>query len=267
MIRIQSRKNEYIKELSGLVRSSEKRHAQGLFVVEGARLCRDAARSGLKLEAVLVTPQAADKYAVYVKEITAKAKESIEIADSIAPLLSDTRSPQGVFCVVHLPSLEERGIDRLLGVGRYLAVENMQDPANLGAVCRTAEALGISGVILLGTCCDFYGPKALRAGMGAAFRLPVYMASSFQQAVPVFRDKQMRTFAAVPDEKAVPVTQCDFTDRCVMLVGNEGNGLLPETIATCDQTVTIPMLGRAESLNAAASASILMWEMMREKGD
>ena len=141
----------------------------------------------------------------------------------------------------------------------------MQDPANLGAVCRTAEALGISGVILLGTCCDFYGPKALRAGMGAAFRLPVYMASSFQQAVPVFRDKQMRTFAAVPDENAVPVTQCVFTDRCVMLVGNEGNGLLPETIEMCDQTVTIPMLGRAESLNAAASASILMWEMMRGK--
>ena len=97
MIRIQSRKNEYIKELSGLVRSSEKRHAQGLFVVEGARLCRDAARSGLKLEAVLATPQAAEKYSAYVGEIAAKAKESIEIADSIAPLLSDTRSLSGCF--------------------------------------------------------------------------------------------------------------------------------------------------------------------------
>ena len=128
---------------------------------------------------------------------------------------------------------------------------------------RTAEALGIAGLALFGECCDVYNPKALRAGMGAAFRLPVYQGGSFAEIAPYLHRRGFATFAAVPDAAAQPVTACPFPEPCLLLVGNEGSGLLPETIEACSQKVTIPMKGRAESLNAASSSAILMWEMMR----
>lgn len=261
---ITSRKNEWIKEISGLVRSAEKRHAQGLFVVEGARLCLDAARSQVPVMALLFTEQAEEKYRAYVQQIREKAQQICCISPSVAELISDTRSPQGIFCLCRMQAGEERGTKKMPDCpGKYLAVENMQDPANLGTVCRTAEALGIAGVILLGECCDFYSPKALRAGMGAAFRLPVFFSSSFADAKLGWEKGGFVTFAAVPARDAQPVTHLSFPEKSIMVIGNEGNGLLPETIAGCEKRVTIPMLGRAESLNAAASASILMWEMMR----
>ena len=145
---ITSRKNEWIKEISGLVRSAEKRHAQGLFVVEGARLCLDAARSQVPVLALLFTEQAEEKYRTYVQQIREKAQQICCISPSVAELISDTRSPQGIFCLCRMPTGEERNTPKMPDCpGKYLAVENMQDPANLGAVCRTAEALGIAGVI------------------------------------------------------------------------------------------------------------------------
>ena len=99
--------------------------------------------------------------------------------------------------------------------------------------------------------------------MGAAFRLPVYQGGSFAEIAPHLHRRGFATFAAVPDAAARPVTACPFPEPCLLLVGNEGSGLLPETIEACSQKVTIPMKGRAESLNAASSSAILMWEMMR----
>ena len=147
----------------------------------------------------------------------------------------------------------------------YLALESVQDPANLGAALRTAEALGIGGAVLGGECCDMYSPKVLRASMGAVFRLPIFRAENMAQAVGSMNADGFATFAAVPDREALPVTRADFSRPCVAVVGNEGNGLRPETIRACSISVNIPMAGRAESLNASASAVILMWEMMRAR--
>ena len=101
---ITSRKNEWIKEISGLVRSAEKRHAQGLFVVEGARLCLDAARSQVPVLALLFTEQAEEKYRTYVQQIREKAQQICCISPSVAELISDTRSPQGIFCLCRMPT-------------------------------------------------------------------------------------------------------------------------------------------------------------------
>ena len=145
-----------------------------------------------------------------------------------------------------------------------MAVENLQDPGNLGAVLRTAEALGLSGVLLAGNCCDVYSPKVLRASMGAVFRLPFRSVERLADAAPTLRQTGFALYAAVPDRTAKRVTELSFEKPSIIAVGNEGNGLEAETVAACGQAVTIPMRGRAESLNAAASAAILMWELMRD---
>ena len=148
--------------------------------------------------------------------------------------------------------------------GSYIALENIQDPSNLGAVARTAEALGLSGLIVSGGC-DLYSPKAQRAAMGSLLRVPVLRMDSMEAALHACRAQGMRLFASTPRVDALSVAEAGLGPRTVCVVGNEGAGVTRETMALCDALVTIPMRGRAESLNASAAAAILMWEMMRER--
>lgn len=260
---ISSRKNCLVRHAAKLASSAEFRREEGQFLIEGARLCADAAQSSVRILSLLFTGQAGEKYTDYLERIRPCVHKEYQIEDHVAEFLSDTRSPQGIFCVC---ALEEREfqINGMKPSGKYAALENIQDPSNLGAVLRTAEAMGTDGVILLGKCCDPFSPKSLRASMGAVFRLPFFLAQDAAQTVQKLEKNGFSCYAAVPAADAVPVTQCQFRGGCVVLVGNEGNGLTKETIQACGTRVTIPMKGRAESLNAASSAAILLWEMVRE---
>lgn len=261
---ITSRKNELIRHAVRLSSSAEYRRETGLFLTEGARLCSDAAQSKLGIPILFYTAQAKEKYGDYLDVIQPCAQQVYEVEPHVAELMADTRSTQGIFCICEMPR-QGKQLSELQADRHYLALENIQDPANLGAVLRTAEALGIGGVILAGSCCDVFSQKVLRASMGATFRIPFFTSSNMGDAADLLNKAGFTTMAAVPDVSAEKITGFDFTNPCVILVGNEGNGLSEAAIAACSKRVTIPMLGRAESLNASASAAILMWEMMRKK--
>ena len=253
---IKSRKNEEIKLAAKLVDSASFRREKGMFVVEGARLCRDAALSNIEIVSAYFTGTAQTKYNDYITQIIQECRSYRLIEEHVADALSATKHNQGVFCVCRIPEQHHS-----------IALEQIQDPANLGSVLRTAEALGVSGVLFLGDCCDIYSPKALRSSMGAIFRLPFYIEKDTSFAIKELKRKTFAVFAAVPSEQAQSVLETDFSKPTVMLIGNEGNGLSQTAIDACDACVTIPMMGRAESLNAASSAAILMWEMMRGRID
>ena len=259
---IESRRNENIKFAAYVSKSSPFRKKEGLCFLEGARLCADAALSGKKIKALFLTPKAEIKYEKYIGRIAKSADKIYTIDPNISEYLADTKNPQGVFCICEISKPKNKIIE-IEHTGNYLALENIQNPDNLGAALRTAEAFGISGVILGGNCCDAYSPKALRSGMGAIFRLPVYIEKDMTAAVRQLNALGFTTFAAVPDRAAMPVTEASFENPSAIVIGNEGNGLTAETVQECKKCVTIPMPGRAESLNASAAASILMWEMMR----
>ncbi|HAH79200.1 MAG TPA: RNA methyltransferase [Ruminococcaceae bacterium] len=261
-VELTSRRNELVKTIARLSGSAAYRKKKRLFVAEGARLCADAARSGIRPAVLLYTARAAERYESYLSPVRAASRAEYRISPSVASFLAGTGTTQGVFCVCALPE-PLRGLPRAEDGRHCLVLENIRDPANLGAVLRTAEALGFGGVLLTGTCCDAYAPKALRAGMGAAFRVPLFTAADSPGAVRRLNESGFSTFAAVPDADALPVTALRFEAPAAVAVGNEGSGLLPETVRACSRRITIPMAGRAESLNAAASAAILMWEMMR----
>ena len=141
------------------------------------------------------------------------------------------------------------------------SLENIQDPSNLGTILRTAEALGIEGVILSGNCCDIYSPKVIRGSMGAVFRIPFTIAEDFCGYISELSRKGIDVYASTPYD-AEDITNVKFSGG-VMLIGNEGSGLTKDVLTLGIQKVKIPMKGRAESLNAAAAAGILMWEMLR----
>lgn len=257
MERITSRENSLVKRYTGLVQSARTRRERGEFTAEGVRLVAEAARYG-EPTAVLCTEECMARYPDAVASIFSKTNRQVLITESVAQKLSDTRSSQGIFAIVRRPA-DRLEPGRLRQGGRYAMLCGIQDPGNLGAVFRTAEALGFDGVLLDKACCDPLSPKAVRGSMGAVFRLPFGSAALSDLA------SGLPTYAAVLSADAKRVTDCDFSGGGVMLIGNEGNGLPDEVIKAASCRITIPMAGRAQSLNAAAAAAILLWEMCKKE--
>lgn len=263
--RITSRQNKAVREAAALADSAEKRRELGQFLCEGARLCGDAARSGVQIAACYFTEQAQKKYGQYLDPVLRVCAEAFLVEEHVAQLLASTKNSQGIFCVCRWPGNLMR--ETLVGFsprGSCVVLENIQDPGNLGTILRTAEAFGVGRVFLLGDCCDPLSPKALRAAMGAVFRIGIAAEPSAQRLTGLLRERGYALHAAVPDGAAGAVTEIDFSRGLhAVAIGNEGNGLTEETIALCGDKVTIPMAGRAESLNASAAATVLLWEMTR----
>lgn len=262
MERISSKNNGRIKMAAKLLSSSGERRERGLFVIEGARLCRDAYLSSVAIEEIFVTADALRKYFRELDFIYDCKAACFEISGDAALKLSDTKNPQGIFCVAK--TLDKKvDIDKIKHNGFYAALENIQTPANFGAVCRTAEALGIDGVIAGGGC-DIYNPKALRSAMGATFRLPIIETGDLPGLLRSCAQNGMNCYACVPDSDAIPLTEADFSRGGICVIGNEGAGISRELTHECTGRLTIPMRGRAESLNAAGAAAIVIWEMQKQ---
>lgn len=255
-LRISSKDNPIIKEISGLQKSSKGRKEAGLFVLEGLRLCLDASVNGYIPAVVILTETAYVRHKNDIEKYFENAPRKYIMPDKLFSKISDTVSPQGILCLFEIPDFGSLEIRK---DGKYIALENIQDPSNLGAISRTAEALGIDGMIVCGGC-DVYSPKSLRASMGALLRIPV-----IETEVPfeLIDSYGMTTYAAVVSNCELNVGSFSFQNGSVVFIGNEANGLTDETINKCSKKITIPMAGKAESLNAGVAASIIMWEMCK----
>lgn len=207
------------------------------------------------------TEHALEKYPLQTKNIIAASQENYIISDEIALKLSDTQNPQGIFCICK-ENENTFSADKIRPDGKYILLENVQDPSNLGAVSRVAEALGIDGMFVCGGC-DIYNPKVLRASMGSALRLSIMSCASACETVKKLNSIGVMTLASTPRKDSTVITQIPMDGGVCCVVGNEGNGITEETMAACTRRVTIPMEGRAESLNASTAAAILIWEMKR----
>ncbi len=255
---INAKNNPKIKEIRALLSSSKERKNSGLFVVEGVRLCCDALLSGCEIQSVFCTENCAEKYSGEIASLRCGCKNFYIVGNDVIKSISDTVTPQGVVCTVRI---KQNGFEYEKG-RKYVALDTIQNPDNLGAISRTCEALGIDGLVVSGGC-DIFNPKALRASMGALFRLPVIVCQSLEEEIDTCKKIGLEVYATVPDREAKSVTEVDFDKGAVCVIGNEGNGVSKEVINCCSDRITIRMKGRAESLNAAAAASVIMWEMTK----
>ncbi len=255
---ITAKSNPKIKELKELTNKSAARRSSGLFVCDGVRLCNDAAKSGIKIEAAFVTEKCTEKYFSEIEGVLSSAQKVYFVSDSVMSFVSDTVSPQGIICAAHAKTKSFIPQKRK----KYIALDRVQNPDNLGAIIRTAEALGIDGLIFSG-CCDIYNPKALRASMGSVFRMPVAVSDNLPKLTEDYKKAGIRTFASVASGDALDISKTDFSGGALVVIGNEGNGVSDEVRKACGEKLTIVMRGRAESLNAAQASSIIMWEMTK----
>ena len=257
MLRIDSVNNDKIKLAVKIAASSKSRKKEAMFFLEGLRLCRDAAFTDAQIVCAFFSRNAVEKFKDDVDFIASKSVSYYEISESVVAKLAQTETSQGFFCLCRMNACK----GEISKGGKYIALENIQDPSNLGAIARTAEALGIDGAIISG-CCDRFSPKSQRASMGSLLRLNIIEADDLCGCLTALNEKGFKLYATTPDETAVKITDCDMDGSVVAVIGNEGNGVSDEVFNIC-RKVTIPMLGRAESLNASMAAAITMWEMMR----
>lgn len=259
---IKSKSNETIKLASKLVSDKKERQKQGLFVIEGLRLCLDAFYSNIAIDTLLVTEECYKKYEEKIEEIKKSAKNFYLIDNSLCAKISDTTTPQGVFCVCK--ALDKLfTIDKIINDGYYLALENISDPGNMGTIIRTADAFGISALFLSDDCVDIYSPKVIRSTMGAIFRLPIIIVSNMPKLIDILNSKNITSYAAVLDENSKRLSQTTFPSSAVVVIGNEGSGITQNTIESCNHKLFINMKGKSESLNAGVAASVIMWEMSK----
>lgn len=260
---ISSRKNANVRVLRSLFREKQARDEQGMFAVEGDHLCGELVRAGFNVTFAAFTEKAAVKYPETVALLTEKADTAAVITEELAEYISDTKSPQGLFAAAEIRGLGEPPSASVFGENarKIVVLDGVQDPGNVGTVIRTAEALGIDGAVLLGGCADIRSPKTLRASMGSVFRLPCVCCETERLSVllPGFT-----LFAAMLDKNAKRLGEVKFPEKTAIVIGSEGAGVSPEAAAVCGEKIYIPING-AESLNAAAAAAIILWELKRSQ--
>lgn len=188
------------------------------------------------------------------------------LSDCVFAHVSDTKTPQGIMGVVRR---RVYGFADVTGEtqkkqAHIVILSNLQDPGNVGTIFRTAEAAGVTGIILSRDCVDVYNPKVVRSTMGAILRVPFYYTDDLPGEIKRIRKERIKVYAAdLVDSR--DYDQEDYIHGSAFLIGNEGNGLEREIADLADSRIRIPMQGEIESLNAAVAASILMFEASRQR--
>lgn len=248
---ITSRSNPLMTHIRKLVSSRSYRREHGEYIGDGVKLLEEAVRWNAPITTV-----------VYTKGICVpampEAVRQVEVPEDLMRSISPMEAPQGALFIARIP---EHSLPEYLPGRRYLAMEGVQDPGNVGTILRTADAYEADGVILLDGCADLHNPKTVRSTMGALFRVKAWSAT-LDELCPVLRRSELPLFGAALREDTVDARDADL--RCaVVLIGSEGRGLSEAALSACDKTIKIPMSGRCESLNAAIAAATLLWEGYR----
>ncbi|MCI9402175.1 MAG: RNA methyltransferase [Oscillospiraceae bacterium] len=244
---ITSRQNPLLQKLRKLNGSNSFRRQQGLFVCEGPKLLEEAVKWGVSIETVVKEPEFELPQGLSCRVV----ETPYEVLRSV----TDTVTPQQVLFTCRLP---DTALPDKLEKGRYLVLDGVQDPGNLGTVWRTADAFGAAGLLLTGPCGEPFAPKAVRASMGACFRLPVWRGER-EVVAGLLKRSGVPLYATALREDTEDVRKADLSQAAVV-IGSEGKGISEEMLSLCEKTLKIPMEEKCESLNAAVAAAVVLWE-------
>jgi TrmH family RNA methyltransferase len=255
---ITSIQNPRLKLVRDILSHPKERQQSGRFVVEGVRLFEEVLAAGWETD-----------YLLYSVTLTARGKESLSRAQSagaeilevdvdLLNRISDTEQSQGILAVMKMRSLPEPS-----PISLVMILDSIRDPGNLGTILRTAAAAGVQAVWATPDTADPFAPKALRAGMGAQFRLPISIIEWGEIALRATANGLFLYLSEMTD--GTPLWQADLTQPIGLIVSNEANGTTPLARENANGSICIPMPGDAESLNASIAAGILLFEVVRQR--
>ena len=251
---ISSRDNNHIKLIRRLMDKAKYRREENRFIIEGIKPVEEALKRGLVEE-------------IYLAE-GVSVPVDFPVTDTVSGLLfkeiSDTVTPQGILAVVRIPVYESGTIFQKDDC-KIICLEDVRDPGNVGTIVRTAEGAGFDAIVFSKGCADVYQPKVVRATMGSVLRVPCLVCEDdFSGELDNLRQDGFTVYGAYLGG-AVDYREPSYGGKSAVIIGNEANGLSDEAVSRCDELVMIPMKGELESLNAAVSAAILMYEVERNR--
>lgn len=262
---ITSTSNAKVKRLVNLKKKKKLRDEEGVFLVEGIRMFREVPKD--RLVEVYASEEFWHRERKAVEQVLAGTKVQPEIlADFVFEYVSDTKTPQGILCLVRQKQYSITEIVKEKGgeLPLLLVLDQIQDPGNLGTIVRTAEGAGVTGIVMSQDCVDMYNPKVVRSTMGAAYRVPFCYVDDLAEEVKRMKEAGICTYAAHLEGKN-SYDEEDYRKASAFLIGNEGNGLRDEVADQAQVYIRIPMKGQVESLNAAVATAILTFEAARQR--
>ena len=257
---ITSTQNQKIKWVRLLQRQAQARQDDSVFVTEGVRLVEEAFHAGWEAELVLFTAGLSARGQAIVKGFAERGSAMEEVSPGVFEAVSETMTPQGILAVIRQSSQPPPET-----LNFVLIADEIRDPGNLGSILRSAAAAGVQAVFLTPGCADPFSPKVVRSAMGAHFRL--YLATLDWPAIQE-RIVANNLFAVLAAAGAgSPYTECDFRRPLAIIIGGEAEGAGPQAHALANAPVHIPLARNTESLNAAAAAAILLFEVVRQRNN
>lgn len=258
---ITSESNGQIKELIKLQKQARERRKTKKFVAEGIKMVLEAINFD-KLDKLYVSESAFDRTAQRLGDKLERIPYEV-VADNVFKQISDTVTPQGVLATVNMP---EYDVKEILSDERkaWVLLDDLRDPGNLGTIIRTSEGAGMSGVIMSKESVDLFNPKVVRSTMGAIFRVKFCYVESLIDIIEEIKKSGYDVYATAMEGSEV--YDCvDYAKGSAFIIGNEANGVSDAVFEKASKRIRIPMEGKLESLNAAVSAAIIMYEMARQK--
>lgn len=246
---IRSQQNAWVKQLLKL-QTAKGRKKQARYLLEGEHLVEEVIRSQKSVECFVVSERASS----YYQSMTAEYPTTI-VSDALFEKLSTTQTQQGILAVV---PLEKSSLETVFK-GRYLLLDAVQDPGNLGTIIRSADAAGFDAVVVGEGCVDVFNDKVIRSMQGSQFHLPLYH-EKLEDLIPRLKKQQIPVVATALHERAVDYQWLRQKESVAIIVGNEGQGVRKIVMEQADILVKIPLFGQAESLNVAVASALLMYQ-------
>jgi TrmH family RNA methyltransferase len=256
---VRSRKSLLFKRLA----AQKARASRELVLIEGPKLLAEALAAGAALREVLASPRAETRSRDLLARARARGATLRLLDDALIASLSEVETSQGLLALAERPRFAEERLFQ--GLPLIVVAIGIQNPGNLGALLRTAEAAGATGAYLTSGCADAFSWKTLRGSMGSAFRLPHVSGLSPGEALARLKERGILAVAAAA-RGAPAYTRFDWRRPLALLLGAEGAGLPAEIEAAADARIAIPMAGAVESLNVAAAAAVMLFEARRRRG-
>lgn len=260
---ISSKENSKIKEIKKLKQS---KFAKDYFLVEGKKMVNEAINENAEIRYIAVNKEFARKsdFENIRKKIKLNEESILEVSDNIFKSISNVNTPQGILAVVKIPKFDDKilGSEKLKNIDYLVALDDIQDPGNLGTIIRTLDAAGLKNLIISKNAANPYSEKVVRSTMGSIFRINIFSSENLEITLKKLQDNGFKIVATDLRTNKY-FYDIDYSKTCI-IIGNEGNGVSKNILNLADEKVKIPMNGKAESLNASVASGLMIYEYVRQ---